>query len=188
MLKKKFQKAPGTILSDPDRRDRLRQIKADQMEAFMERFPDRILDPEIERLIDLMPEYETAVELDLEELAERAGRMLESEAYWESMSDVEVSRMWNGDGVALSKEQGIITMQIIAMIEDVENPPCSVCLVFHGNEVDVETADAKYNGEQPDDPQQYVEMWAFPRFNEVQLMTPEELTDSGDVPPFHGGG
>lgn len=183
-LKRKFAKAGG-ILNDPERREKLRAIKQRQMETFVEEFPDRFLDPEISRLIDLMPEYETAREVDLEDIGERAERMLKGEAYWEGLSNVEVSRLWHADGIALAKEQGIGRMIIMAMMGAVP-PPCDVCEVMHGQEVDVDSASDKFaeDGE-IEDPKEYAEAWSFPRFNEVQLMSGEEITGDDHMPPFH---
>jgi hypothetical protein len=184
--RKAVEKAGGSILNDPDRRERLRGLKQEQIENFVEEFPNRILHPEIERLVDLMSEYESGREIDLAEIAGRCERLIDADDYWNELSSVEVSRMWHGDGVDLAKEQGMTRMQIIAMLDDLT---CDVCLVFHGSEVNVEDAADRYEKDgEIEDPEEYAQAWAFPRFNEVQLMDAGDLTDSGYLPPFHPGG
>ena len=168
-----------------NRRDYLRSIHEDQLALFVETFPERILHPQIDYLISLLPEYENAREIDITRLAERAERITSGGDYWDGLSDVHVSRLWHQDGVALAAENKITQMQIIAKLDD---RTCDVCMVMHGNIVNVDQAAAKFDQDMEiQDPDEYADSWAFPRFNEVQLLSADDITSAGYMPPFHPG-
>jgi hypothetical protein len=163
--------------------ERIRALHAEQIKQLAIAYPEHILAPEIERLISLMADYEIAREIDIAYIAERANKFLAADTYWSQFTDVHIGRMWHSDGIAFANANKVGRLQIVAILDEVT---CGVCLVMHGQEVDVKQAQVKVDKDLDikniDD---YIDAWKFPRFNEVQLLGPEEITKAGYLVPFH---
>ena len=179
-----LSKADTTATQPPETySQRLQRLHAEQVARFAEEYPGRILHPEITRLIDLMESYDVAREIDVLQIAERANRVIAADAYWNDLSTLQVNRLWQADGVKYAEENGVSRLQIVAILDEVT---CPVCIVMNGQEVEVKQQSKKIDkGLNIEDPEEYAQAWRFPRFNEVQLLTSEEITDRGHGAPFH---
>lgn len=155
-----------------------------QIEAFLAKFPDRILSPDLRREVELMAASPMARDVDIERIAQRLEVLMKAEKYWDDLSQVQIARMWQANGIFMAETEGVKRVQIVEMVGDKRT--CPVCVIAHGQEIEVgRAADKLRAGLKLTDPDEYVAFWPFPRFPEVQLWSPEDWTRDGRFPPFH---
>lgn len=155
-----------------------------QIEAFLKKFPERVLDPELRREIELMAASPMARDIDVARIAQRIEKLMEAEKYWDDLSQVQIARLWQANGIFMAEAEGVKRVQIVEVMGDKRT--CPVCVAAHGQEIEVgRAADKLRSGLKITDPDEYVSFWPFPRFPEVQLWSPEDWTRDGRFPPFH---
>lgn len=164
--------------------DRVRRLHAAQLTELARRYPERVLSPEIEKLIDFMAEYDTLSETELTRIQTRVvNSLIHPDSYWQGISNVHAARLWHSTGVDMAKAKGVKEMQVVGIWD---KRTCPVCKVMIGQVVRVaQVAERLEASLSVEDPDEYVAAWRFPRFNEIQLLDPDALTARGDIPPFH---
>lgn len=168
---------------DGDYQKFLTEVHAEQIKKFSELNPGRILHPQIQRQIDYLRDATDTRSIDLDTLAERVGRIIKQDPYWEGMSDVHVSRLWHADGILLADENGVTECYIVGP-EDKRT--CPVCQRMLGQRFRVSKAKAKIEKDIGiTDPDEYVKAWKFPRIADVDNISPKELEAKGFNVPFH---
>jgi hypothetical protein len=164
--------------------ERLAIAQANQIKQFAAKFPDRIIHPEILRQVDYMRENRLLSAVDVVRIAERLERAVKNPAYWEKISDVHAARLWHSDGVLYARENGIRTGRVVGPLDA---KTCPVCRHMLGLLVDLNRYAAKIKRSlkkvQPD---AFLKTWRFPRLEDVDNMSREELRAKGlSLPPFH---
>ena len=168
-------------------RDLMAKTQADQVKAFAEKYPERILHPEIEKQLAYLQETTTPDAFTITSITERLERFETDEEYWKGISDVHVARAWHADGIKIADENGIKTGRIVGPMDE---KTCPVCLKLIGFEINIAAMMDKIDEDlNIEDPDQYVEAWSFPRLIDVDNISPEELDqaieENGWIPPFH---
>lgn len=165
----------------------LKQATQDQLEAFAEKYPERILHPQIQRQVATMqaktPDQFT--EIDINDAFNRMVRLSEKDYYWETLSGVQVSFLWSAEGIFMAADQKISAYQIA-------NPwdqfTCPVCKRLYG--IVYQVADARQQIMKMaslTDPDDLKALFPFPRTADVDRATADEIRAAGFmVPPFHG--
>jgi hypothetical protein len=168
-------------------RDRVSELWGNQVKQFAEKYPERILEPEITRQLEYMVQTEKPSIVDVSNIVERLERVTGGEDYFNGLSDVQISRAFHADGVRHADENGIGTVQAIGPLDD---KTCDVCWNLVGVDIDVgamlEKIDADLGIE---DPEEYVQAWSFPRMRDIGVVDraelPQMMIDNGFLPPFH---
>lgn len=159
------------------------------VEAYTKTYPDRILHPEIERMVGLAetnPAFGTIERNALKDRLKLIGE--KGEAYFKEMSDVQVGRVWNYTGLEVSYQNDVSEYMIVEQM-DAKNKPCPVCQALHGQHFSVEASREKViQVLKETDPEKIKEMQPFPRINEIVApdMTQDKISKKGYMPPFHG--
>jgi hypothetical protein len=155
-----------------------------QIASFLAEFPTRIINPDIQAEIDMMVANPQTAVTDILSLKRRLELLVDADPYIDSLSQVQVARLWQVNGIQMGEADGVKRMQIEEMVGD--KRCCPVCVMAHGQEIEVSRATKMIDqGLQITDPVKYNEFWAFPRFPEVQLWSPADWTNDGRFPPFH---
>jgi len=155
-----------------------------QLGILAETYPERVLHAEILRQLSLIVENPFARIIDVEQITERVKILMASEHYWEGFSHLHISRLWQSTGVELAYRNGVDVMQVV---EVMDKRTCPVCRIFHGTEIRTAAMKEKIDSSLSiTDPEEYIKAWPFPRWNEIQLSTPAELTEKNAIPPYHG--
>ncbi len=167
-------------------REKLAETQAQQIKNFAEKYPERILEPEILKQLKYLQETATPDPVTVSTISDRLDLIMErSDDYWEKVTDVHVARTWHADGVKYAEQNGIKTGRITGPLDALT---CDVCRLMLGTPVSIETAMDKFDADLSiDDPEAYVEAWAFPRVADVDNISPEERAALGFTPPFHPG-
>lgn len=160
------------------------QTHADAVKRFAETYPTRILHPEITRQLDYLRESELTRTVDLTRINERLDLTMAGEKrYWQGMSDTQTARLWHADGVYLAESNGFKRGIISGPMDE---RTCPVCQNMVGIEVDIPEARAKFRSDaEIKDVDGYVEAWKFPRIDDVDNISSEDLSAKGFLPPFH---
>lgn len=167
---------------DGDYRRFLADVHAEQIKKFTELNPGRILHPEIQRQIDYLKAPGTR-SIDLDIMAERMGRTIKQDGYWEGLSDVHVARLWHSDGILFADQNGVVECYIAGPDDQ---RTCPVCQRMVGQRFLVSDARAKIDRDIGiTDPDKYVAAWKFPRIQDVDNISQEQLQKKGYLPPLH---
>lgn len=155
----------------------------DQIGAFLEAHPGRILEPEIQAQIDYLKESDLTTTVDISNLLDRLEQTASQDSYFEKLSTVQTSRLWHADGVQLARENGIRRGVVTGPID---GKTCPVCRRLVGMEFDIEDM-AGYIDESIDltDVDEYIAAWRFPRLADVDNISRQELAAKKFFPPFH---
>lgn len=168
---------------DGDYRKFLIDVHAEQIKKFTEALPGRILHPEIQRQIDYLRDSDLTRGIDLDLIAERVERIIQQDPYWEGLSDVQVSRLWHADGILLADENGVSECYIAGPDDE---RTCAVCQRMVGQRFFVKDAKKKIEDDIGiTDPDEYAAAWKFPRIQDVDNISPDELQGKGFWPPYH---
>jgi len=164
----------------------LAEALADHIQTFMETYPNRILHPEIERLVEIVetnPAMRTIDKVALRDRLKDISKM--PERYFTNVADVHAGRMWNFSGLQMMQATGITTYQVVATWD---RRTCPVCKNIDGKIFDVPQAYAKmteYLDIDPGNPEAIAEAMPFVRFSDVDNKSPKEVRAMGLTPPFH---
>jgi hypothetical protein len=164
-----------------DRKELIQEKWATEVKAFASKYPERILAPEFERIIENM---QAGRYVDVSEISDIVDRLLENHAddYYDALSSVEANRCYQETSVNLASENDYGTLMWSALGPQ----PCSVCASLDGTTI--ETADAKDRfdtAQDIDDPDELTSHWEFPRLADVDRKDPEELSGDCNCPPAH---
>ena len=159
--------------------------EADHIAEFTQRFPERVLHPEIRRLGGLSQSKEAFRTIDKVQLQDRLGRIGDlSENYFANMSDVQVGRTWISTGIEYAYSQGVTEYMVVS---ERDKATCPVCRRIDGRTFRVTQAREKIaealNAETAEG---VAEAAPFPRVSDIDNQPPEAVRDLGLVPPFHG--
>ena len=159
--------------------------EADHIAEFTQRFPERVLHPEIRRLGGLSQSKEAFRTIDKVQLQDRLGRIGDlSENYFANMSDVQVGRTWISTGIEYAYSQGVTEYMVVS---ERDKATCPVCRRIDGRTFRVTQAREKIaealNAETAEG---VAEAAPFPRVSDIDNQPPEAVRELGLVPPFHG--
>jgi hypothetical protein len=167
-------------------REQMAIEQAAQVKRFVDKYPERIVQPIIMDQIDKMKDVRHPDAFLITSIEDRLSKLDKSQDYWDTLSEVQTSRVWNASGVMHAAENGIVTGRITGAFDALT---CKVCRRMMGMPVDIAQAMEKYGADlNIQDPDAYVEAWPFPRLADVEGRDPEELAQEGWLPPFHPNG
>jgi hypothetical protein len=159
---------------------------ANQIELFTKNHPERILHPEITRLMNIMDGTETEKLLvNMDAIQERLLRASQQAHYWENLSSIQAGWQWNAEGVIYAQAHGVATYTIA---NPLDKRTCPVCAHLYGIEYSIEkTVERIIERGEMLDPGDIKENFSFPRFSDVDNIGSEELANKGfNLPPYHG--
>jgi hypothetical protein len=165
----------------------LQQANMDHMEAFVTAFPERKINPELDRLVKIVETNPRMRTVDKADLSQRIQMVSEkAENNLDQLSDIQTGRMWNWSALELAHQQGVVEYQVIAEIEDKANPPCDVCLRIHGKTFPVDVSRDKMtvliemaSGDK------ITRIDSFPQLEDVDNISSKEMRGMVLHPPFH---
>jgi len=156
------------------------------MELFTREFPDRILGPEVERLVNLFvsrAETDIAAIATVQERIRRLDQMLSGYLY--DLTDVTVGRAWNFAGINMAYDTGVVRAMIVAILDALT---CQVCVRLHGKRIDVAAMYNRANAFLNADYANATDVasgWPFPRIADVDNVSPRIIEARGYLPMFH---
>lgn len=178
----------GTILHKKDRGTTdfgfLVLLLLKHISMYIDTFPERIVHPGITKLINTLEKLDTVdigiIKSQLDTLSDFG------EGYLRGLTDVEAGVAWNAARLELAYEKGIKRYTIIAQVDDILNPPCSVCMKYHGKVFNVIPArNNLIKMLKSANTDKFAKLHPFPRIDEIEGLTEKELRDRGDLPSFH---
>ena len=163
----------------------LAAANTDHLQAYMTRYPDRILHPEVQRLADLTRTKPDARMIDKIQLRDRIEKIGEhGENYFANLSDVQVGRTWTNTGIQMAYEQAVTEYMVVS---EADAKVCPVCRRLHGKHFAIEDAYKKMQqGMKTTDPDKLNKLFPFPRTRHLDNKSPKEIRAMGLSPPFHG--
>lgn len=159
--------------------------EADHIAEFTQRFPDRVLHPEIRRLAGMSQSKAAFRTIDKAQIRDRLTNIgNNAEGYFANMSDVQVGRAWNYTGIEYAYSQGVTEYMVVS---ERDKATCPVCRRIDGRTFRVTQAREKMaealNAETAEG---VAEAAPFPRVSDLDNQPPEAIRDMGLAPPFHG--
>jgi len=116
---------------------------SDHMAAFTKEYPDRILHPEVSRLVEIAEKDVKEGLIPKHALAERLNRVKDlPEKYFDNVSDVYAGRAWTYTGVQMAQAHGVTEYQVVAQMD---RRTCQVCNMLNGKTFSVQQAYEKMN-------------------------------------------
>lgn len=179
------QRKKATKADEEDWRLYLAGAMADHVAEYMEEFPERILHPEITKLVKIVEQKPDSRVIDLGLLKERIQKIdTRGESYFALMSDVQVGRTWVFTGLEMAQQESVTEYVIIA---ELDQKTCPVCQRLHGQHFPVKGAyDRMERALATTDIAEITGLWPFPRVPQLDNRSPEEIRDLELAPPFHG--
>lgn len=114
---------------------------ADHVKLYVEKYPERILHPEVQRLAKLAQQKPDFRLIDKAQLSDRITKIHEKgNNYFANMSDVQVGRTWTFTGLQMAKERGVTEYMIVA---EQDAKTCPVCRRLDGKHFPVAYAHGK---------------------------------------------
>ena len=111
---------------------------SDHVAAFTKEYPDRILHPEVQRMIKITEMDEKERLLTKHALKERIRGIKDlPEKYFENVSDVYAGRAWAYTGIQMAHTHGVTEYQVIAQND---RRTCKVCSILDGKTFSVQQA------------------------------------------------
>ena len=158
------------------------QSLSDHLQHFVETYPERVLDPQLENLIKIVQESEVHRLIDKAGLADRLQALATMpQEYLGFSGDVHMGRVWSFTGLQMAHVNHVETFMSKAQWDKVT---CEVCARLDGKEFNVEStyeAMVNYlNGVPGDD------LMDFPRVADIDNQSQDELRTMGLCPPYHG--
>lgn len=159
--------------------------EADHIAEFTQRFPERVLHPEVRRLGGLAQSKEALRTIDKVQLQDRLGQIGNlPENYFANMSDVQAGRAWTFTGIEYAYQQGVTEYMVVSERDKVV---CPTCRRIDGRTFRVTEAREKMiEALNAEDTQDVQNAMPFPRVSELDNQPPETIRDMGLAPPFHG--
>lgn len=158
----------------------------DHVSYFARNFPQQTLHPEVERLVGLAQEKEGFRTIDRSILAERIDRIGAMPGrFIDGIADVEAGRAWQMTALQTAEAQNVTEYQIIAERDQVT---CPVCEHIDGKVFSLQHGYRKmeqYFQLAPDQAEDIASLFPFPRINDVDNVSPEQVRNLDLVPPFH---
>lgn len=168
---------------DGDYQEFLTHISSEQVKAFAVANPKRILHEQLVRQLEYLQQTDLTRAIDMGQIGERLTRIVKQQQYFENLSDAAVSRLWHSDGLLMASENKIKSCYIVGPND---NLCCNVCLHVLGLEVKVSLAVEKIKGGlEITEPSKYAEYWKFPRIQDVDNQSREELATKNISVPLH---
>jgi hypothetical protein len=164
-----------------DRKTTIQDKWAEEVKNFSTRYPERVLHPEIERMITNLQEGRY---VDVAQISDRVKDLLDNNpaTYFEGLSDAEANRAFQETSVNLASENGYTQLMWTALGPS----PCSVCDTLDGTIIEVEAAKDRFDAAQDiSDPDEVSAHWSFPRLADVDNKNREDLTSDCNCPPAH---
>ena len=176
---------PKTILESY--RENMAKAWGEQIKTFSEAYPERILEPEITRQLEYLVETKTPSALQIDGIVEKLERLTDGGDYFKNLSDVQIARAFQADGIKNADGNGIGTCQGVGPVDE---KTCPVCLNLIGVEIDVAKMLEKIDSDLDiEDPDAYAEAWSFPRIEDIGGLPRADLKDlmeeNGWLPPWH---
>lgn len=160
------------------------KAQANQVLSFVEKFPERVLHPEIIRQLQYLQDTARPDALTISGIADRLERFSKADDYWGKITDTHVARAWVGDGIRYAKENGIAVGRVTGPMD---NKTCPVCRHMIGLPISIDKAIAKLDRDLGiTDPEKYVEAWKFPRIEDVDNMSREKLRGLAEENGWYG--
>ena len=168
------------------------KAQMDHIKAFTEAYPERILHPQITRLVQLAetsPGLRTIDRADLFRRIERVDQI--GHQYFDNLSDVHVGRLWNFTALEMAHNASVTYYQVISQRD---KRVCPVCNLLDGKTFGVQETWEKINGnlfpsEGKKDANALAEAiqkaFPFPRVRNIDNLSPSQVAASGYFPPFH---
>lgn len=162
-------------------------LAADRIGKFIEKFPERVLFPEIERLVHLAEQNPALRSIDIASLKDRIERVMDPEfgaKYFRNVADLEAGNLWSFASISIAKERNITEYMLVS---EEDQRTCGVCKRLHGKVFDVAGAwrviqvQVDSVGEGQDVP-----LLQFPRLGDVDNVSGDEIRSHSYTPPFHG--
>jgi len=155
-------------------------------EEFTSTFGSITLPLEVSKLVELAATNPRFREVDRDILKKRIEKVLEKgEDYFNSLTDVEIGKVWSSTGIELAYRYDVEEYQIVAQMDD-PNKPCEPCQMLHGHRFSVVRArDSMLSLIESNDPEAAKTYHPFPRKSDLMGRSPEEISESGYVTPFH---
>ena len=160
------------------------EANADHVAIFTERFPGRVVQPEVRRMVGLAKQSPGLRTVDKITLVERIRRFDKLPTrYWEGLSEVHVGRAWNYTGLQMAQSRGVSEGVIIAQRDE---RTCPVCGRMDGKTFSVpDAASRAVSIMESTTPDQIVSQGAFPRVADIDNRSPAQIRSAGYMPPFH---
>ena len=161
------------------------QTSANQIALFQQAFPDRVLYPEVERMVTLAQNKQNLRTIDIANLQSRMERVTQYPSrYFEGVSDVQAGRAWTHTGIAMAHAEGITEYQVIS---EGDRNVCPVCARLDGKVFEIPGAMERLEATlELQDPEAIAAAAPFPRLDDVDNKSLDELRGSAFYPPFHG--
>jgi hypothetical protein len=162
---------------------------SDHIASFMESYPERRIHPEIDRLVKFLEANPETRGAELDELKFQLRRVTSAKGYSEEMGLVGAARIWNATGLQMAREGGASSYMSMSQNDwsGGKKGVCPVCWFLHGKVFRAPQAAARLNdflGSQ-EDPQAARQNFPFPRYDELDTVSFEEIRDRGYFPPYH---
>lgn len=179
------QKVEATKFNQNDWDAYIAAANADQLAVFQASFPDRILHPEVNRMVELAQDKTNLRTIDRANLQDRMRRITDMPSrYFENVSDVQAGRTWTQTGIAMAHAEGITEYQVIS---EGDRNVCPVCARLDGKVFEVPGAMARLEAIlELQDPAAITAAAPFPRLADVDNKGLEEVKAGNWFPPFHG--
>lgn len=159
---------------------------SDHIEAYLKEYPERVLHPEIIRLVELAEASDELRDVDKALLLERIKKIdTLGPNYVTNVADVNVGRAWTYSGLELAYQNEVEEYMWVAHLDD-PNRPCSPCTRLHGKRFNVLiTRDKVLKVLAEKDPDKISEIAPFPRVEDLDAKSPEEIMNGAHSPPAH---
>ena len=164
----------------------LQKATQDQLSAFAEKYPDRILHPQIlKQVSDIQANPSQYTETARVDAFDKMVRLSEKDYYWDVLGGTQASFLWQAEGLFMAEDNSISHYQVA-------NPwdqfTCPVCKRLYGVIYDVKSAKAQVmKMSSLVDPDELKSLFPFPRTADVDRATADEIRQAGFlVPPYHG--
>lgn len=171
-----FQMAHSTVAKgDLTNWEKLsREITADHIEQYLERFPQEDVHEEIERMVRIVETNPKMRGIDRADLSKRIESIQSQYGDdLEGMADIEVGRLWTWTGIDLA-EKNLVTEY--AVVAEWDNVTCDVCRKLSGARGSVGAASQKLAGDEDTD---------FIVYDDIAKLDSKEIRELTVLPPFH---
>lgn len=163
----------------------VQQSHANQLKMFLARHPERIVHPEIQRLLEIAADSERLQTMGWDYIQQRLKNITDSGEYFKTLNSVQAAHAWHAEGIMIGARQGITSYTVI---NPLDRKTCPVCRRMHGVIYTVKSA-VEYVERRAgvDSPEGLKKDFPFPRLNNVDNMSMAARRDKGyNLPPYHG--
>ena len=155
---------------------------SDHLQNYVELYPEKVLDPQLERLIAIVQESPVHRLIDKAGLDERLQALATiPQEYLGFTGDVHMGRIWSFTGLQMARANKVSEYMVKAQWDNVT---CPVCADLDGKTFSVEHAyEDAVNYLADDSADARID---FPRMDDLDNKSPEEVRSGDWCPPFHG--